>query len=68
MRVPLAPAPHAALFGVLLCLPMAPALPIGGNGDFGASPSYGSSRTSHCLPVNLQVGCPGQMTMRRRLK
>jgi len=28
-------------FGVLLCLPTAPELPIGGSGDFGTSPFYG---------------------------
>ena len=46
------PAPRTPLLGVISCPPMAPALPIESNGDFGASPSYGSSRTSHCLPVN----------------
>ena len=33
--------PNATVFGVLLCLPKAPALPRGENGDFGTSPIYG---------------------------
>jgi len=33
--------PNATLFGVLLCLPKAPALPRAANGDFGTSPIYG---------------------------
>jgi hypothetical protein len=40
-RVLTAPAPNVTLFGVLLCLPTAPALPPGENGDFGTSPIYG---------------------------
>jgi hypothetical protein len=32
-----APHPNATLFGVLLCLPTAPGLPLQGNGDFGTS-------------------------------
>ena len=36
-----APEPNATLLGVLLCLPTAPALPPGHNGDFGRSPIYG---------------------------
>jgi hypothetical protein len=35
-----APEPNATLLGVLLCLPTAPALPIGENGDFGTSPFF----------------------------
>jgi hypothetical protein len=59
MQVLPVPAPHTTLFGVLSCLPMAPALPVESNGDFGASPFYGSSRTSHRLPVNSHMGCFG---------
>ena len=40
-RVLTAPEPNATLLGVLLCLPTAPALPPGENGDFGMSPIYG---------------------------
>jgi hypothetical protein len=36
-----APEPNATLLGVLLCLPTAPALPIGESGDFGTSPFFG---------------------------
>jgi hypothetical protein len=32
---------NATLVGMLLCLPTAPALPPGENGDFGMSPIYG---------------------------
>jgi hypothetical protein len=35
-----APEPNATLFGVLLCLPTAPALPRAENGDFGTPPIY----------------------------
>jgi len=35
-----APEPNATLLGVLLCLPTAPALPIGESGDFGTSPFF----------------------------
>ena len=40
-RLPMAPAPNATQFQVLLCLPTAPALPTEGSGDFGTSPFYG---------------------------
>jgi hypothetical protein len=41
-----------------LCLPTAPGLPLWRNGDFGTSPLLlGSSRTSRCLPVSIDVGC-----------
>jgi hypothetical protein len=45
-RVLTASEPNATLFGVLLCLPTAPALPLERerereNGDFGTSPIYG---------------------------
>jgi hypothetical protein len=41
-RVLTASEPNATLFGVLLCLPTAPALPLEReNGDFGRSPIYG---------------------------
>jgi len=40
-QVQTAPEPNATLFGVLLCLPTAPALPPGEKGDFGTSPIYG---------------------------
>lgn len=40
-RVLMPPAPNAAQFEVLVCLPTAPVLPTGGNGDFGTSPFYG---------------------------
>jgi hypothetical protein len=33
--------PNATLFGVLLCLPTAPGLPLWRNGDFGTSPIFG---------------------------
>jgi hypothetical protein len=33
--------PNATLFGVLLCLPTAPWLPLWRNGDFGTSPIFG---------------------------
>jgi hypothetical protein len=33
--------PNATLFGVLLCLPTAPELPLRGNGDFGTSAFFG---------------------------
>jgi hypothetical protein len=36
-----APEPNTTLHGVLLCLPTAPTLPPGENGDFGMSPIYG---------------------------
>ena len=35
------PHPNATLFGVLLCLPTAPGLPLCGNGDFGTSAFFG---------------------------
>jgi hypothetical protein len=35
------PHPNATLFGVLLCLPTAPRLPLQGNGDFGTSAFFG---------------------------
>jgi hypothetical protein len=35
-----APEPNATLLGVLLCLPTAPALPIGESGGFGTSPFF----------------------------
>ena len=35
------PHPNATLFGVLLCLPTAPGLPLQGNGDFGTSAFFG---------------------------
>ena len=56
MQVLSAPAPHTTLFGVLSCLPMASALPIESNGDFGASPFCASARTSHCSPGRVHVG------------
>jgi hypothetical protein len=40
-RVLTAPEPNATLLRALLCLPTAPALPPGENGDFGGSPIYG---------------------------
>jgi len=35
-----APAPHTTLFGVLSCLPMAPALPIESNGQLRCVPVF----------------------------
>src|SRR2546430_834496 len=35
------PHPNATLFGVSLCLPTAPGLPLQGNGDFGTSAFFG---------------------------
>ena len=35
------PHPNATLFGVLLCLPTAPELPLQGNADFGMSAFFG---------------------------
>jgi hypothetical protein len=34
-------APNEAQLEMILCLPTAPALPTGRNGDFGTSPFYG---------------------------
>src|SRR5215211_3593415 len=43
--------PHATLFGVLLCLPTAPKLPLRGNGDFGTSAFFGQ-------PLGQAAACP----------
>ena len=53
-RVLIAPAPNVTLLKGLLCLPMAPALPPGRNGDFGTSPIYGQL-SDKPLPVFAHV-------------
>jgi hypothetical protein len=55
-RVLTAPEPNATLFGVLLCLPTAPALPPGEKGDFGTSPIYEQLTDKHCLPLYTHMG------------
>jgi hypothetical protein len=49
--MPTAPDLNATLFGVLLCLPTAPGLPLHGNGDFGTSAFFGqlSDKPAACL-------------------
>ena len=49
--------PNATLFGVLLCLPKAPALPRGENGDFGMSPIYGQLSDKRLLAFVIRWGC-----------
>lgn len=53
-----AAAPPIALFGVLLCLPMAPVPPIRGNGDFGASAFLWQLSDKPLLACNLTGGAP----------
>ena len=49
---------HERLFSrVLLCQPMAPSLPLEGNGDFGTSPFFGQLLVRRYLPVLDHVGC-----------
>jgi hypothetical protein len=45
------PHPNATLFGVLLCLPTAPGLPLCGNGDFGTSSFFWAA-------LGQAVACP----------
>jgi hypothetical protein len=49
--------PNATLFGVLLCLPTAPGLPLYETETSVRRRFLGSSRTSGCLPVPGYVGC-----------
>ena len=53
-----APEPNATLLGVLLCLPTAPALPPGHNGDFGMSPIYGQLSDKPLLAFASLIGVP----------
>jgi hypothetical protein len=48
---------NATLFRVSLCRPTAPGLPMWVTGDFGTSPIFSNSPTSHCLPVHNDLGC-----------
>ncbi len=41
---------HERQFLECLCLPTAPTLLIGGNGDFGTSPFFGQRSDKLCLP------------------
>jgi hypothetical protein len=41
-------------------------LPLQGNGDFGTSAFFGSSRTSRCLLVSAHMGCGAQSAMASR--
>src|SRR5438067_7725191 len=52
--------PNTTLIGVLLRLPTASGLPLQGNGDFGTSAFFGSSRTSWCLFVLITWGSEGK--------
>jgi hypothetical protein len=45
-----------SIFRLKSCLPMAPALPIGGSGDFGTSPFFGQLTTKHCSAVYGHMG------------
>ena len=47
---------NATLVGMLLCLPTAPALPPGENGDFGMSPIYGQLSDNITYPVDSHGG------------
>ena len=51
------PLANTTLFGVLLCRPTAPGLPIWGTGTSVRRRFSGSSRTSRCLPVSKYLGC-----------
>jgi hypothetical protein len=57
-RVLTASEPNATLFGVLLCLPTAPALPLERDRtETSVGRRFtGSSRTSHGLPLSLYMG------------
>jgi hypothetical protein len=55
-QVRTAPRSNATLFGVLLCLPTAPALPPGEKGDFGASPIYGQLSDKPQLALVYSLG------------
>ena len=52
VRVLTAPEPNATLFGVLLCLPTAPALPAREKGDFVTSPFFGRLSVKQPLASN----------------
>jgi hypothetical protein len=44
--------------GMILCLPTAPLLPIGGSGDFGTSPFYGQLSDKPLLALCTLPGVP----------